>query len=114
MYHGAGTTGIARLAQQGPYIENGIIYSAGYAKFSQLRMSLDVAQQRAKANILLLPELQPISADAENGEKIAANINGRKINAVIYGVTVVDRYVADDQTAYVLISCTGVEIISVE
>jgi hypothetical protein len=93
-----------------PYIEDGIIYSVGYAKFGVLSMSLNAAQQRAKANILSLPELHTTPAPAEKSEEISSNINGRKINAVIYGVTVVDRFITDDQGAYVLISCTGVEI----
>jgi hypothetical protein len=93
-----------------PYIENGIIYSVGYAKFSSLRMSLDTAQHRAIANMLSLSDLPSIPADAKNIRELESNINGKKVKAVISGVTVLDRFITDEQGAYVLISSTGVEI----
>ena len=98
-----------------PYVENGLVYSSGYAKTGGASMSATIAQTRAMSGLLIylgsntLPGLPSIPEDAKRST-YTGNDNGRKVEGTFSGVTRVDMFVDDDGGVYVLISCTGVEM----
>ena len=99
-----------------PYVENGLVYSSGYAKMAVMTMSVTMAQQRAMGNLLsylnshTIPGLPSIPEDAKGRSTFTSNVDGKKIEGTISGITVVDQWVDDDGGVYVLVSCTGVEV----
>jgi len=94
------------------WVEDGIIYSRGSAKLSSTAMSINASLARARSNISSALVNNVISGYASLPEdtKEPTTFEINEVCGAFGDITVLNRFIAGDNTVFTLISCTGAEI----
>jgi hypothetical protein len=98
--------------EQEVWVDEGIIYARASAKMATVMVSINAAETRARSNIsraLANNEITAYSAiPADTKTRTTLTFDNKSFE--VGRIAVIERFIANDNTAYILLLCIGAEI----